>query len=121
METRSKAIDLRFMALRKVAPLSNTPDVVQVIELGYHTLGTAFRGRIRFADLFGEEIFVTRITIQDQVQAGTVGIWIGQIDYNQFTDSHRNLRNTELEDMQIEWLPSSIIFTDGTELGESND
>jgi len=81
----------------------------------------AFRGVVRFSDLFGEAISSSRITIQDPLSAGSEGNWSGQIDYNQFTDSHQKLRNTDLEDMRVEWLPSSIIFADGTQIGESDD
>lgn len=78
----------------------------------------AFTGVIRFLDLFGREIFKSNITIDDPVEVGSKGTWSGGIDYNQFKDTHQKLRNTDLEDMRVEWLPATILFSDGTVLGE---
>jgi hypothetical protein len=78
----------------------------------------AVKGAIRFADLFDKEILTSQMTIQDPVKAGQKANWIGQITYNQFISSHQQLVNTELKDMKVTWIPASIIFTDGTQIGE---
>jgi hypothetical protein len=77
----------------------------------------AFTGDIVFQDLFGKEIFRSSITISDPIQAGQRATWAGTVKYNQFMDSHQRLRATELRDMNVVWLPSSIIFSDGTRIG----
>ena len=81
----------------------------------------AFRGRVRFTDLFGDEIYAFGITIQDPIVSGAHGTWDGQIDYNEFVDDHVRVRQTDLDDMRVEWLPSGVIFADGTQLGEVPD
>ncbi|MCK4304245.1 MAG: hypothetical protein KAY24_08390 [Candidatus Eisenbacteria sp.] len=78
----------------------------------------AFQGILRFNDLFGDLIYQSSLKISDPVAPGAQGTWIGSIDYNQFVDEHKALRNTDLEDMRIEWIPATIIFADGTILGE---
>ena len=78
----------------------------------------AFTGRIRFTDLFDKLIYESGLTISDPIRAGQKATWTGTIEYNQFEDSQRSLRNAELTDMKIVWLPSSILFADGTKLGE---
>ncbi len=81
----------------------------------------AFRGSVRFTDLFGEEISNLRITIQEPIAAGAEADWNGAIEYNQFIDNHEKLRNTELENMRVQWVPRSIIFADGSQIGEQTE
>jgi hypothetical protein len=78
----------------------------------------AFTGEIAFTDLFGKEIFSSNVTISDPVKAGATGQWEESIEFNQFVDSHRRLRDTELKDMKIVWSPRSIIFADGSVIGD---
>jgi hypothetical protein len=78
----------------------------------------AFRGAVRFADLFGQAIISVNLTIQDPIAAGQKATWSGTIEYNQFLDTHKKLQNHELQNMKVTWLPESIIFTDGTQIGE---
>ena len=78
----------------------------------------AFRGSVQFADLFGTEIYTTNFTISNPIAAGANTTWSGQIRYNQFMADQQALRNTDLEDMNIEWRPASILFADGTTIGE---
>lgn len=77
----------------------------------------AFRGHVRFTDLFDKEVFTTSLTISDPVSAGQKANWTGSIKYNQFMSEMQALRNAELNDMKIVWLPDSVLFADGTSLG----
>lgn len=77
-----------------------------------------FQGVVRFSDIFGDLIYQSGIKIADPVGPGAKGFWTGGIDYNQFMDDHKALRNTALNDMKVEWIPVTIIFADGTVLGE---
>lgn len=78
----------------------------------------AFTGGVRFADLFEKEITTISLTIDDPIKAGEKATWNGTIKYNQFVDSHQTLRNAELKNLRITWIPKSIIFADGTQIGE---
>lgn len=79
----------------------------------------AFRGAVRFADLFGVEIYTTRLTIDDPIKAGQKGQWSGVIEYNKFVNESRRFKNADLKDMKVEWLPATIMFADGTQIGDA--
>jgi hypothetical protein len=79
----------------------------------------AFTGAVRFADLFDKEIMEVNLTIQEPIKASDKATWNGTIKYNQFMDDHQSLKNAELANMKITWIPKSIIFADGSKLGES--
>ncbi len=81
----------------------------------------AFRGRVQFTDLFGKEIFTTNMTISDPIKAGGRATWDGLIKYNQFITDQQNLRNAEMANMKIIWLPDSVLFEDGSSLGASDN
>ena len=78
----------------------------------------AFTGAVIFQDLFGREIYKVRVTISDPIPAGQVAMWGGTVHYNQFMESQQRFRGTELQNMKVVWLPTSIIFSDGTQIGE---
>jgi len=78
----------------------------------------AFQGDVIFQDLFGDVIFESSLKITKPIKAGEKDTWEGVIDYNQFLDTHQKLRNTEMKDMKILWVPKTIIFSDGTKIGE---
>jgi hypothetical protein len=79
----------------------------------------AFTGSVRFTDLFGKPVFETNLTVSDPIKAGAKATWNGAIDYNQFRDAHRSLRNAELANLKVVWLPKSIIYMDGTQAGKT--
>ena len=80
----------------------------------------AFTGTIRFNDLFGKKIEDVHMTITDPVKAGDTGYWSGSTHFNQFIDENVQLKNTSLSDMKVEWMPSSIIYSDGSTVGDSS-
>ena len=81
----------------------------------------AFTGSVVFQDLFGKEIFRANITISDPIGAGQQSTWAGTIKYNQFVEAHQRLRNTDLKDLTVVWVPASILFADGTRIEEGAD
>jgi hypothetical protein len=81
----------------------------------------AFTGTVVFQDLFGKEIFRANITISDPIVVGQQSTWVGTIKYNQFMDAHQRIRNAELKDLTVVWVPASILFADGTRIGEGSD
>lgn len=93
-----------------------------VLKCAYENIGNkdirAFMGVLKFTDLFDKEIYSSGITISDPLKSGAKATWTGTIDYNQFNDEQKALRYAELKDMKVVWLPKSIIFTDGSKIGE---
>lgn len=80
----------------------------------------AFKGEAVFKDLFGEIIEQSNLTFDDGLEAGQEKKWYGSIKYNEFVDSMRKFRDTELENMKFEWKPKAIIFADGSKIGIDN-
>jgi hypothetical protein len=79
----------------------------------------AFKGSVIFQDLFGAEIYRANLTISDPISAGAKTQWNGSIEYNQFVPAQKQFRNAELKDMKVIWMPASIIFSDGSRIGET--
>ena len=79
----------------------------------------AFTGTIVFQDLFGKEVYKVGITISDPIKAGAQGSWNGTVNFNQFNDAQQRFRAANLQDMKVIWVPSSILFADGTRTGEA--
>jgi hypothetical protein len=90
------------------------------IELAYENHTTkdirGFKGIVVFNDLFGDEIEKLQLKEDRIVKAGQTLKVAKTIDYNQFKDDDKKLRSTTLENMKIEWVPDTIMFTDGTSL-----
>ncbi len=75
----------------------------------------AVKGLLIFADLFGEPKFMINKTINDPLSPGQLHKEDGVgFEYNQFKDSHKWMRSTDLEDMTFRFEVKSIIYTDGT-------
>jgi hypothetical protein len=109
-------------SFRSADPTAGSYEDYIVIKCAYeNTSGKdirAFRGKLRFADLFGSEIYESGLTISDPIKAGAKATWSGSIKYNQFLDADVKLKNADLKDMKVEWVPLSVIFADGTKTGE---
>lgn len=74
----------------------------------------AFQGVIKFYDLLDNLILAANVAINDPVDANSSLEWPGQIDYNQFRDSHQGLRNAEMQNMKVRFQTEKILFNDGT-------
>jgi hypothetical protein len=79
----------------------------------------AFKGVVLFQDLFGAPIYRVGVTISAPVKAGEQAKWSGTINFNQFIATQVQLRNTDLKDMKVVWMPASIIFADSSRVGEA--
>lgn len=74
------------------------------------------KGKLIINNTFGDLIFEITITIEEQIKAGEKKQWDGSMEYNQFIDEHRALRNAEIEKIKTIWVPESYIFDDGSTL-----
>jgi len=80
----------------------------------------AFRGNTAFSDLFGEPIYSTNLTYDEGIKAGQTKTWEGSVKYNQFIEQHSRLKNKNLDALKFVWTAKSILFADGTTIGETN-
>jgi len=75
----------------------------------------AVKGSILFNDLFDEKISSLNLTYDSYIiPAGTSINWEATSDYNQFLDTDVRLKNKDLKDLKVVWIPEKIIFVDGT-------
>lgn len=75
----------------------------------------AIKGLLRFTDLFGEQKFALKWTIEKPIAPGAIYTEKGSgFEYNQFTDTHQWVRSTEKENMKVKFRVDSILYEDGT-------
>ncbi len=74
------------------------------------------KGAVRFADMFDDQIKLVGLSMDDGIPAGKTIMWKGQLDYNQFIDSDKRLRNTATEELKVSWVPRTYLFSDGTRM-----
>jgi hypothetical protein len=78
----------------------------------------AFTGKLRFNDLFGKEIYTSRVQNTDALPSKKVLEFQQSLGVNPFFNNQQLLKTTRLQDMKTEWIPTAIIFADGTQIGE---
>jgi hypothetical protein len=75
----------------------------------------AIKGIIVFSDLFGEVKVRLRWTLDDPMAPGQmVNKFNSGFEPNQFSDSHRWLRTTKVEDISTKFEVKNIIYADGS-------
>lgn len=76
----------------------------------------AIKGTLIISDLFGESKLRLKWTINQPLTPGTSYTEKGVgFEYNQFTDSHKWVRATDLKDMTFKFEITDIIYQDGTQ------
>ena len=111
---------IRFAVLEKrfmpADPDSNQYQARIMLKCGYENVSArdirAFTGTAIFQDLIGREIYRVGVTISDPIKAGQQATWDGVVNYNQFFEEQQRFRAAELRDMQVVWVPISVIFSD---------
>ena len=89
--------------------------------IGLNKQTRAVKGVLVFADLFGEVKFQIKVTIKDPLEPGKTLTKKGVgFEYNQFRDSHKWMRASDLTNMKVRFQVQSILYADGTteQLGE---
>jgi len=74
----------------------------------------AFDGTLTFTDLLDNTIISAKLAINDPVSSRSQLEWSGQIDYNQFMDTHQRLRNQEFQNLKIRFDTKKVLFSDGS-------
>jgi|GEM_PF-1251914 len=73
-----------------------------------------FQGNVKFLDMFENEISSNPLKYEDGVKSGETKEYVASKRYNQFMEEDKQLKSADLSNMKFEWLPSTIIFEDGT-------
>lgn len=74
----------------------------------------AFKGSVRFSDLFHHHILSMGVTIELTIAPMQSAEWVGTTSHNQFIDSHVRLGSIALRDLNYELELESVVFTDGS-------
>ncbi|WP_429023793.1 hypothetical protein [Aeromonas allosaccharophila] len=74
------------------------------------------RGVVVFKDVFGDTIKSINLSNDGDIQAGATVIYNGTMDYNQFMDDDKKLRNTDKSKLIFEWIPDTYLFDGGKRL-----
>lgn len=78
-----------------------------------------FQGIVSFYDMFGKEILSLSLENTDPIEAGaTINNSDMSLEVNPYIDDHVKLRDTKFEDMTMSFVPTMVVFSDGTTLGE---
>lgn len=110
---------LEATLLRKQNTKQNYQDYI-FLDVAFNAKGLdkparAIKGLLSFTDLFGEQKFGLKWTIDKPLAPSTTYIEKGSgFEYNQFTDSHQWVRSTALENMKVKFRVDSILYEDGT-------
>lgn len=72
-----------------------------------------FQGTVYLMDMFGDTIFSAGLKVDDPVRAGSRLRQQRTIDYNQFSDEHRVLRQANLDNTKVVWQPRVVILEGG--------
>lgn len=72
------------------------------------------KGFLIFCDLFGEELYRIRYTINNPLKPGVTLVERGiGFEYNKFMDKHVWVKDTDIKDMVIKFQVQSILYEDG--------
>lgn len=75
-----------------------------------------FKGVVSFKDMFGDTIQNVNLSYDDGVKAKSTAKYDASINYNQFMPEDTKLLNTDPSKLQFEFIPSLIMFRDGSKI-----
>ncbi len=116
-DLRDQVLDVTL--LRKQYAKQNYQDFI-FLDVAFNAKGLdkparAIKGVLKFTDLFGEQKFGLKWTIDKAIAPGSTYTENGSgFEFNQFTDSHRWVQATEKENMKLKFRIDSILYEDGT-------
>jgi hypothetical protein len=73
-----------------------------------------FEGVVTFSDIFDNEIQSVKFSYDQGLQANYEVTIEKAIDYNQFIDSDRKLKEIEDKNLKYKWRVTTILYDDGT-------
>jgi len=74
----------------------------------------AFDGVLTFTDLLDNKLISVHTAINDAATPGRALTWEGELNYNQFMDSHQRLKEARIENLKIKFHTTKVLFSDGT-------
>jgi len=81
----------------------------------------AFTGFVTFMDIFEREFLNVNLTVDTLIPSGkSLNDSDKSLKINNFSDVHKKLVATDMENLKTKFTPVSILFKDGTKLGTTN-
>jgi phosphoserine phosphatase len=74
------------------------------------------KGVVRFKDIFGKDVKVTRIAYDKNIKPKATAAYSGGIEINQFMEGDVKLYDTPMEKLKISWEPEVYLYADGSKL-----
>lgn len=73
-------------------------------------------GEIEFIDVFDKTVGSVTFKISEKIKPNGTYTWVGGRDYNRYRDTHKAVWNLDEGKYTTRFIPSAIIFSDGTRL-----
>jgi len=70
----------------------------------------AFEGRVTYRDVLGNQVADTDLKVLTPIKSGQKSSTTDMLPFK----TYRGMRGARLEDVEIEWNPTKILFVDGT-------
>lgn len=74
----------------------------------------AFEGMLLVTDLLDNTIINLHLAHNEGVHAGASSDWQGTVDFNQFKEQDRRLRNAEARNIKLRFTLKKVLYSDGT-------
>lgn len=77
------------------------------------------KGVLVFRDMFGDVIKEINVSYDEGLAASSTKTWPAEVELNEYMDEDTKLNDTPLEKLDVEWVPDTYVFSDGTTLKAS--
>lgn len=74
----------------------------------------AFDGTLTFTDLLDNEIYSSKLAINELIASESTINWSGRVKYNQFEDSQNALKNEDMANLKTRFVVRKVLYADGT-------
>lgn len=112
------AIELLAKGFKSANPKASDYESAITFELSLKNLTNtdirAFDGTLSFTDLLDNNVYSSKLSINDPLKSGSTIQWSGSIKYNQFMDDHQRLRNERQENLKLKFTARKVLFVDGS-------
>ncbi len=79
----------------------------------------SFAGTVFFKDENGAVVLSGKIKVDEPLAAGARGSWRAQKNFDQFNDDDVRMKDTNMKQVRLQWVPRTIVYADGTSMGQA--
>jgi hypothetical protein len=74
----------------------------------------AFDGVLTFTDLLDNIVLRVNLAVNDPIAFGDSIAWNGELEFNQFFDTHQRLKSADVDNLKVVFDTRKILFEDGS-------